>query len=81
MQEITIMEQVEGICKIGKPVSKGSCHKAWYKKEKEYKQLSELSKNEILTLFWRAGFKSCLKDGFLVINNTAQQKNIFFFLR
>ena len=69
MQEITIMEQVEGICEIGKLVSEGSCHKAWYKKEKGYKQLSELSKDEILTLFWRAGFKSCLEDGSLVINN------------
>ena len=55
------MEQVEGICEIGKLVSEGSCNKAWYKKEKGYKQLSELSKNEILTLLWRAGFKSCFE--------------------
>ena len=72
LQEIAIMEQVEGICEIRKLVSEDFCHKAWYKKEKGYKQLSELFKNEILALFWRAGFKSCLEDGSLVINNFAK---------
>ena len=63
------MEELRGVCKIVKVMSEGFCHKTWYKKEKGYKQLFELSNDVILTFFWRAGCKSYLEDGSLVINN------------
>ena len=63
------MKELNGVRKIGKLISEGFCHKAWYKKEKRYKQLCELSNDDILTLFWKAGCKSYLEDGSLVINN------------
>ena len=62
------MEELEGVCEIGKLMSERSCHKTWYKKENGYKQLCELSKDDIFTLFWRVGCKSYLEDESLVIN-------------
>ena len=41
------MEDLKGVCEIGKLISEGSCHKTWYKKEKGYKQLCELSNDDI----------------------------------
>ena len=63
------MEELKGVCEIGKLMSKSSCHKTWYEKEKRYKQLCELFNDDIVTLFWRAGCKSYLEGGSLVINN------------
>ena len=42
------MEECKGICEIGKlKNSEDSCHKTWNKKEKRYKQLCELSTDDI----------------------------------
>ena len=69
LREITIIKELNGVCEIGQLMSEGSCHKTWYKNEKGYKQLCELSDDDMLTLFWKAGCKSYLEDGSLVINN------------
>ena len=63
------MEELKGVCEIGKLMSEGSSQKTWYKKEKGYKQLCKLSNDNILTSFRRAECKSYLEDGCLVINN------------
>ena len=44
------MEELKGVCEIGKPMSESSCHKTRYKKEKGYTQICELSNDDILTL-------------------------------
>ena len=49
------MSNMLELCFIGKTINCNDCHKTWYKKEKGFKRLTELSYVEQQLLLWRCG--------------------------
>ena len=49
------MSNLLELCFIGKTTKCNDCHKTWYKKEKGFKRLTELSYVEQQLLLWRCG--------------------------